>query len=111
MWKLSFIKKKREREEMNLREKFNLMRRIIIKQQEITETELLLELDDNGIGQATYNKIKKDFRINSEKVGIHYDKNEKTYRIGAKQVSLSFSIITKRGYEMSRYKQIRHDEQ
>ena len=81
---------------MNLREKFNLMRRIIIKQQEITETELLLELDDNGIGQATYNKIKKDFRINSEKVGIHYDKKEKTYRVGAKQTSLSlFPLLQK----------------
>jgi len=96
LWKLSFIKKKREREEMNLREKFNLMRRIIIKQQEITETELLLELDDNGIGQATYNKIKKDFRINSEKVGIRYDKNEKTYRVGAKQVSLSLFPLSQK---------------
>ena len=74
---------------MNLRQKFNLMRKIIIKQQEITETEFLLELSDHGIGQATYNKIKKDFRINSEKVGIHYDEKEKTYTIGAKQVSLS----------------------
>ena len=81
---------------MNLREKFNLMRRIIIKQQEITETELLLELDDNGIGQATYNKIKKDFRINSNKIGIHYDKKEKIYRVGTKQVSLSlFPLLQK----------------
>lgn len=74
---------------MNLRDKFNLMRRIIIKHQEISETEFLLELDDEGIGQATYNKIKKDFRLNSEKVGIHYDKKEKIYRVGAKQTSLS----------------------
>lgn len=77
----------------NLREKFNLMRRIIIEQQEITETDLLLSLDDYGIGQATYNKIKKDFRLNSEKVGIHYDKQEKLYRLGAKQSSLSLFPI------------------
>ena len=94
---------------MNLREKFNLMRRIIIKQQEITETEFILLLDEKGIGQATYNKIKKDFRINSEKVGIHYDKKEKTYRVGAKQVSLSLSIITKGEYEMSLYEQMRNN--
>lgn len=80
----------------SLREKFNLMRRIIIEQQEITETEFLLLLDDQGIGLATYNKIKKDFRINSEKVGIHYDKKEKLYRVGAKQSSLSlFSVQQK----------------
>jgi len=93
---LSFNKIEREREKMNLREKFNLMRRIIIKQQEITETEFILLLDDNGIGQATYNKIKKDFRINSEKVGIHYDKKEKTYRVGAKQVSLSLFPLSQK---------------
>jgi len=93
---LSFNKIEREREKMNLREKFNLMRRIIIKQQEITETEFILLLDDNGIGQATYNKIKKDFRINSEKVGIHYDKIEKIYRVGAKQVSLSLFPLSQK---------------
>ncbi len=93
---MSFNKIEREREKMNLREKFNLMRRIIIKQQEITETEFILLLDDNGIGQATYNKIKKDFRINSEKVGIHYDKKEKTYRVGAKQVSLSLFPLSQK---------------
>jgi len=75
-----------------LREKFNLMRIIIIKQQEISESEFILELDDQGIGQATYNKIKKDFRKNSEKVGIHYDKKERTYRIGAKQTTLYNTI-------------------
>lgn len=68
------------------------MRKIIITQQEISETEFILELDDLGIGQATYNKIKKDFRINALKVGIHYDKKEKIYRVGAKQTTLYNTI-------------------
>jgi len=55
---------------ITLREKFQLMRKIIIAQQEVSETEFILELDDIGIGQATYNKIKKDFRKNSKKAGI-----------------------------------------
>jgi len=73
---------------LNLREKFQIMRKVIITRQEITETEFILELDDKGIGQATYNKIKVDFRINALKTGIHYDKKEKTYRVGSKQTTL-----------------------
>ena len=64
------------------------MRAIIIKNQEITETDFILELDDVGIGIATYNKIKKDFRVNSLKAGIHYDKKEKSYRVGMKEGTL-----------------------
>lgn len=78
-----------------LREKFNFMRKIIITHQEISESEFILELDDIGIGQATYNKIKKDFKKNSEKIGIHYDKKERTYRIGAKQTTLYSTIKEK----------------
>jgi len=80
--------KKRERE--TWRYKFNLMRNIIINNQEISETEFKLIIDEDfEIGHATYDKIKKDFRINSEKVGIHYDNKEKSYRVGAKSLSLS----------------------
>ena len=78
-----------------LREKFNLMRGIIVNHHEITELDLILELDDKGIGQATYNKIKKDFRENSKKVGIHYDRKERTYRVGAKQTTLYNTIKEK----------------
>ena len=74
---------------MNLRQKFNLMRRIIVKEGEITETDFILELDDQGIGLATYNKIKKAFRENSKSVGIHYDTKTKTYRDGRPQQTLT----------------------
>ena len=70
------------------------MRKLIVEQQEISETEFILLLDDAGIGQATYNKIKKDFRINAQKVGIHYDEKEKSYRLGAKAVTL-FTTLQK----------------
>lgn len=79
--------KKRERE--TLRNKFNFMRSIIIKNQEISETEFILILDDHGIDISTYNKIKKHFRINSKKVGIHYNEKEELYHVGAKVLSLS----------------------
>lgn len=77
---------------ITLREKFQLMRKIIIEQQEVSETEFILLLDDYGIGQATYNKIKKDFRKNSKKAGIHYDEKERIYRIGAKQTTLYSTV-------------------
>jgi len=81
---------------MNLREKFQIMRKVIATQQEITETDFILELDDLGIGQATYNKIKRDFRINALKTGINYDEKEKTYRIGTKQQSLTTIPVKER---------------
>ncbi len=82
------IMRKRERE--TLRYKFKLMREIIIKLQEISETEFKLIIDEDlDIGHATYDKIKKDFRINSEKVGIQYDNKEKIYRVSSKYISLS----------------------
>lgn len=79
---------KRERERETLREKFNFMRGLITKNGEITETEFILEIDEHGIGLATYNKIKASFRDNSLKAGIHYDPKEKTYRVGMKQDTL-----------------------
>lgn len=65
------------------------MRGIITKQQEITETEFILLLDDRGIGLATYNKIKKDFRVNCEKAGINYNAKQRLYHVGTKQNSLT----------------------
>ena len=78
----------RKRERETLRDKFTFMRGIIAKNGEITETEFILEIDEHGIGLATYNKIKRTFRENSIKVGIHYDFKEKSYRMGLKQDTL-----------------------
>jgi len=64
------------------------MRAIIIEQEEITETEFILLLDDKGIGLATYNKIKRDFRVNCEKIGIHYNAKQRLYHLGNQQSSL-----------------------
>ena len=83
------MKKKRERE--TLRDKFNLMRSIVISNKEITETDFILALDDHDIGFATYYKLKKHFIINSEKVGILYNKSQKKYFINSNSLSLSFS--------------------
>jgi len=69
--------------------KFSFMKSTIMRQQEISETKFILILDKNGLGQATYNKIKKDFRINALEVGIHFDKKEKIYRVGSKTNSLT----------------------
>jgi len=79
---------KRERERETLRDRFNFMRSIIVKEGEITEAEFILELDEKGIGIHTYNKIKDVFRENSLKANIHYDHKEKTYRVGVKQDTL-----------------------
>lgn len=84
---------KRERERETLREKFNFMRTLIVKEGEITETEFILEIDEHGIGLATYNKIKAAFRDNSLKANIHYDPKEKTYRVGLKQDTLDSLTI------------------
>ena len=73
---------------MGLREKFQIMRKIIMEQGEIDEVEFILLLDDRGIGQATYNKIKNLFRDNSSKVGINYNSKLKIYSIGQQQQTL-----------------------
>jgi len=78
----------KERERETLREKFNFMRTLITKNGEITESEFILEIDEHGIGLATYNKIKTAFRDNSLKAGIHYDYKTKVYRVGMKQDTL-----------------------
>ena len=78
----------KERERETLREKFNFMRGLITKNGEITEADFILEIDEHGIGLATYNKIKSTFRDNSLKAGIHYDYKTKTYRVGMKQDTL-----------------------
>ena len=77
------------RERETLRDKFNFMRGIIVKNQEITEAEFILQIDEYGIGLATYNKIKGLFRENSKKVGIHYNYKQKIYYTGTKQHSLT----------------------
>lgn len=84
---------KKERERETLREKFNFMRSLIVKEGEITESEFILEIDEHGIGLATYNKIKNAFRDNSLKANIHYDSKLKTYRIGLKQDTLTSLTI------------------
>lgn len=81
------MKRKRERE--TLRDKFNFMRSVIVKNQEISEADFILELDEKGIGLATYNKLKVLFRENSLKTGIHYDKKQKIYYVGTRQESLT----------------------
>ena len=87
---------KRERERETLRDRFNFMRSIIVKEGEITEAEFILLLDEKGIGIHTYNKIKDVFRENSLKANIHYDPKEKTYRVGVKQDTLdSLSVKEK----------------
>jgi len=78
----------KERERETLREKFNFMRGLITKNGEITETEFILEIDEHGIGLATYNKIKTTFRDNSLKAGIHYDSKLKIYHHGIRQDTL-----------------------
>jgi len=80
---------KRERERETLRDKFNFMRSVIVKNHEITESDFILELDENGIGLATYNKLKGLFRENSLKAGIHYDVKLKLYYSGTRQESLT----------------------
>lgn len=79
----------KERERETLRDKFNFMRSVIVKNQEISETEFILELDEHGIGLATYNKLKGLFRENSLKANIHYDSKQKIYHIGIKQDTLN----------------------
>lgn len=87
---------KRERERETLRDRFNFMRSIIVKEGEISESEFVLLLDEKGIGIHTYNKIKGAFKENSLKANIHYDYKEKTYRVGHKQDTLdSISIKEK----------------
>lgn len=76
------------RERETLREKFNFMRSLIVKEGEISEADFILEIDEHGIGLATYNKIKGSFRENSLKAGIHYDHKLKSYRVGVKQDTL-----------------------
>lgn len=76
------------RERETLRDRFNFMRSIIVKEGEISESEFILELDEKGIGIHTYNKIKSAFRENSLKAGIHYNFKEKTYYSGTKQDTL-----------------------
>jgi hypothetical protein len=61
------------------------MRSIIVENGEITESEFILEIDEKGIGVATYNKIKSSFRENSLKGGIHYDSKLKIYYVGKRQ--------------------------
>jgi len=78
--------KKRERE--TLRDKFNFMRGLIIKNGEISESDFILEIDEHGIGLATYNKIKSAFRENSLKADIHYDSKLKIYHQGIRQDTL-----------------------
>ena len=41
---------KRERERETLRDRFNFMRSIIVKEGEISESEFILLLDEKGIG-------------------------------------------------------------
>lgn len=64
------------------------MRGLITKNGEISESDLILEIDEHGIGLATYNKIKSAFRDNSLKAGIHYDSKLKIYHSGKKQDTL-----------------------
>lgn len=77
-----------------LRDRFNFMRSIIVKEGEISESDFILEIDEYGIGQATYNKIKSAFRENSLKSGIHYDSKLKIYHQGIRQDTLD-SITVK----------------
>jgi len=79
---------KKERERETLRKKFNFMRGLIIKNGEITEAEFILEIDEHGIGLATYNKIKAVFKENSLKADIHYDSKLKIYHQGIRQDTL-----------------------
>jgi len=89
---------KKERERETLRDKFNFMRSLIAKNHEITEADFILELDEKGIGLATYNKLKVLFRENSEKSGIHYDKKQKIYYSGTRQESLTELSLEQKRY-------------